>query len=137
MIGLTKGGLNSKLHAVTDALGRPIRMFLSAGNLSDYKGALAMLSSLPKAECLLADRGYDADWFRNALKDRNITPCIPSRKNRKIIIPHDTVRYRQRHRIENMFAKLKDWRRIAMRYDRCPEIFLSAIALAAIVLFWL
>jgi len=62
MIGLTKGGLNSKLHAVTDALGRPIRMFLSAGNLSDYKGALALLSSLPNAKWLLADRGYDADW---------------------------------------------------------------------------
>ena len=137
MIGLTKGGLNSKLHAVTDALGRPIRMFLSAGNLSDYKGALALLSSLPKAKWLLADRGYDADWFRNALKDRGTTPCIPSRKNRKVRIPHDAERYRQRHRIENMFGRLKDWRRIAMRYDRCPEIFLSAIALAAIVLFWL
>ncbi len=93
MIGLTKGGLNSKLHAVTDALGRPIRMFLSAGNLSDYKGALALLSSLPKAKWLLADRGYDADWFRNALKEREITPCIPSRKNRKVAIPHDTERY--------------------------------------------
>jgi len=137
MTGLTKGGLNSKLHAVTDALGRPIRMFLSAGNLSDYKGALALLSSLPKAKWLLADRGYDADWFRNALKERKIDPCIPSRKNRKIAIPHDTKRYRQRHRIENMFGRLKDWRRIAMRYDRCPEIFLSAIALAAIVIFWL
>ena len=137
MIGLTKGGLNSKLHAVTDALGRPIRMFRSAGNLSDYKGALALLSSLPRAKWLLADRGYDADWFRNALKERGIALCIPSRKNRKITIPHDIKRYRQRHRIENMFGKLKDWRRIAMRYDRCPEIFLSAIALAAIVLFWL
>ena len=137
MIGLTKGGLNSKLHAVTDALGRPIRMFLSAGNLSDYKGALALLSSLPQAKWLLADRGYDADWFRNALKEREITPCIPSRKNRKVAIPHDADRYRQRHRIENMFGRLKDWRRIAMRYDRCPIVFLSAIALAAIVLFWL
>jgi len=137
MIGLTKGGLNSKLHAVTDALGRPIRMFLSAGNLSDYKGALALLSSLPDAKWLLADRGYDADWFRNALKERKINPCIPSRKNRKVTIPHDAERYRQRYRIENMFGRLKDWRRIAMRYDRCPVVFLSAIALAVIVLFWL
>lgn len=75
MIGLTKGGLNSKLHAITDALGRPIRMFLSAGNLSDCKGALALLSSLLKAKWLLADRGYDADWFRNALKERETEPC--------------------------------------------------------------
>jgi transposase len=137
MIGRTKGGLNSKLHAVSDALGRPIRLFLSAGNLSDYKGALALLSSLPKAKWLLADRGYDADWFRNALKDNETEPCIPSRRNRKVAIPHDTERYRQRHRIENMFARLKDWRRIATRYDRCPELFLSAIALAATVIFWL
>ena len=66
-----------------------------------------------------------------------IEPCIPSRKSRKKIIKHDKTRYKARHKIENMFGKLKDWRRIAMRYDRCPKLFLSAIALAAIVLFWL
>jgi len=129
--------LNSKLHAVTDAFGRPIRLFLTAGNVSDYIGARALMSSLPKADWLLADRGYDADWFRNGLKDMGIIPCIPSRKSRKKAIPHDKTRYKQRHKIENMFGKLKDWRRIAMRYDRCPELFLSAIALASIVLFWL
>jgi transposase len=129
--------LNSKLHAVTDALGRPIRMFLTAGNVSDYVGARAMVGSLPHADWLLADRGYDADWFRNDLKDMEIEPCIPSRKSRKVAIPHDRSRYKLRHKIENMFGKLKDWRRIATRYDRCPELFLSAIALAAIVLFWL
>ena len=122
---------------MTDALGRPIRMFLTAGNVSDYVGARALMSSLPKADWLLADRGYDADWFRNGLKDMNIEPCIPSRKNRKQNIPHDKARYKLRHKIENMFGKLKDWRRIATRYDRCPELFLSAIALAATVLFWL
>ncbi len=122
---------------MTDALGRPIRMFLTAGNVSDYIGARALLSSLPDAKWLLADRGYDADWFRNALKERDIQPCIPSRRSRKTPIPHDTELYRKRHKIENMFGRLKDWRRIATRYDRCPELFLSAIALAAIVMFWL
>ena len=67
MIGRTKGGLNSKLHVVTDAKGRPIRMFLSAGQTSDYIGARALLSSIPPAGALLADCGYDADWFRNTL----------------------------------------------------------------------
>lgn len=129
--------MNSKLHAVTDASGRPIRLFLTAGNVSDYIGARALMSSLPKAKWLLADRGYDADWFRNELKDMEIEPCIPARKSRKQIIPHDKIRYKARHKIENMFGKLKDWRRIAMRYDRCPKLFLSAIELAAIVLFWL
>ena len=112
-------------------------MFLSAGQTSDYIGARALLSSLPSARVLLADRGYDADWFRNALIERDIQPCIPSRKCRKVPIPHDTVLYRQRHRIENAFARLKDWRRIATRYDRCADLFLSACALAAVVMFWL
>jgi len=52
-------------------------------------------------------------------------------------IPHDKVRYRKRHKIENMLGKLKDWRRIHTRYDRCAQVFLSAIAIAAIVIFWL
>jgi transposase len=129
--------LNSKLHAVTDALGRPIRMFLTAGNVSDYVGAWAMVGSLPQADWLLSDRGYDADWFRNDLKNMKIEPCIPSRKSRKVAIPLDRSRYKICHKIENMFGKLKDWRRIATHYDRCPELFLSVIALVAIVLFWL
>ena len=86
---------------------------------------------------LLADRGYDADWFRNALKERNIRPCIPSRRKRRQVIPHDPDLYRQRHRIENMFARIKDWRRIHTRYDRCAHTFMSAICIAAAVIFWL
>ena len=112
-------------------------MYLSAGQTSDYIGARALLSSLPPARVLLADRGYDADWFRNALIKRDIQPCIPSRKGRKAAIPHDADLYRKRHKIENMFARLKDWRRIATRYDRCADLFLSACALAAVVMFWL
>jgi transposase len=112
-------------------------MFPSAGQTSDYLGARALLSLIPKAGALLADRGYDADWFRNALIDMGISPCIPSRSGRKEQIPHDTDLYRKRHRIENTFARLKDWRRIATRYDRCPILFLSACALAATVIYWL
>lgn len=137
MIGLTKGGRNTKLHAVTDALGRPIKMFMTAGQVSDYTGARALVESLPEAKTLLADRGYDADWFRNELIEKDISPCIPSRKNRKEPIPHDEKLYKDRHKIEIMFGRLKDWRRVATRYDRSPTVFLSAIALAAIVIFWL
>ena len=72
LIGRTKGGLNTKLHAVTDARGRPLRFFMTAGQVSDYTGAAALLGSLPAAEWLIADRGYDADWFRDALKDKGI-----------------------------------------------------------------
>lgn len=69
--------------------------------------------------------------------ERDIQPYILSRKDRKIAIPHDAHLYRKRHRIENMFARLKDWRRIATRYDRGADLFLSACALGATVMFWL
>lgn len=105
---------------------------MTAGQVSDYTAA-ALLGSLPKAEWLLADRGYDADWFRDALKDKEIRPCIPSRKSRGEPVKHD----KRRNRIEIMFGRLKDRRRVATRYDRCPKVFLSAIALAATVMFWL
>lgn len=66
LIGRTKGGMNTKLLAVTDADGRPLRFFITAGHVSDYAGAAALLGGLPKAEWLLADRSYDADWSREA-----------------------------------------------------------------------
>ena len=112
-------------------------MVLSAGQTGDTIGARALVGDLPPAEVLLADRAYDANWLRKALQDMGIAPCIPSKKNRKVPIPHDPVLYKRRHKIENSFARLKDWRRIATRYDRCPKVFMSACALAAIVMFWL
>ena len=112
-------------------------MLLSEGQMSDYKGAALMLDALPRAKALLGDRGYDANWFRAALADRKIAACIPSKVNRKVQIPHDTALYRQRHKIEIMFGRLKDWRRIHTRYDRCAHTFMSAISIAAIVIFWI
>ena len=120
-----------------DGHGKPVALFLSEGQMSDYKGARQLLGSLPKARELLADRGYDAGWFRQALRAKGITPCIPPKKNRKTFIPYDAIAYKQRHKIENMFAKLKDWRRIAMRYDRCAHTFFSAICIAATLIFYL
>ena len=80
-------------------------MLLSEGQMSDYKGAALMLPVLPKARELLGDKGYDADWFRQALAERGITACIPSKSNRKKPINHDRELYRQRHKIENMFGR--------------------------------
>ena len=115
---------------MTDASGRPISLFMTAGQVSDYTGAAALLDSLPTAQWLLGDRGYDADWFRDALEAKGITPCIPGRKSRTEPIRYDKRRYKRRNRIEIMFGRLKDWRRVATRSDRCPTVFLSAIALA-------
>jgi transposase len=129
--------LNSKLHAVCDAEGRPILLHLTAGQVSDHKGARDLLPRLPRAAALIADRGYDSNWFRNSLTERGTTPCIPPIKSRRQALDYDKTLYRQRHKIENMFAKLKDWRRIATRYDRCAHTFFSAICIAASVAFYL
>jgi transposase len=123
---LTKGGMNTKLHAVTDTSGRPIRLFITAGQVSDYTGAAALMNNLP-----------EADWFRKTHVDKGTTPYIPGRKSRKKTVKYDKRRYKRRNRIERMFGRLKDWRHVATRYDRSPTVFLSAIALAATVIFWL
>jgi transposase len=75
--------MNTKLHAICDSQGRPLNLFVTAGQVSDYIGARALLSSLPDVDWLLGDRGYDADWFREALKDKGIRACIPGGKQRK------------------------------------------------------
>jgi transposase len=137
--GLSSAGAERKTVMIDapDANGRPLSFFMTAGQISDYIGAAALLDELPKAQWLLADRGYDADWFREAFEEKGIKPCIPGRKSRNTPIKYDKRRYRRRSRIEIMFGRLKDWRRVATRYDRCPTAFFSAIALAATVIFWL
>ena len=112
-------------------------MLLSEGQMSDYNGAAMMLGALPKARVLIGDRGYDADWLRDALALRGVAACIPSKSNRKTHIPHDAQLYRERHKIEIMFGRLKDWRRIHTRYDRCAHTFFSSICIAAIVTYWI
>ena len=112
-------------------------MLLSEGQMSDFKGAALMLPDLPKAKELLADKGYDANWLRAALAKRGLAACIPSKSNRKLAIPHDAVLYKQRHKIENMFGRLKDFRRIATRYDKLARNFLASIAIAAAPLWWI
>ena len=90
-------------------------MLLSEGQLNDHVGARLMFDAMPRAEVLIADKGYDSDDFREALEECGITPCIPPRRNRKILIAYDKALYKTRHKIENLFAKLKDWRRVAAR----------------------
>ena len=75
--------MNTKLHAICDSQGRPLNLFVTAGQVSDYIAARALLSSLPKVDWLLGDRGYDADWFREALQDNGLRARIPGRKQRK------------------------------------------------------
>nr|WP_194300309.1 IS5 family transposase [Acetobacter farinalis] len=137
-IGRTKGGLNSKLYAMCDGQGRPVRLHLTAGQVSDVKGADVLLADLPgETEEVIGDRGYDRNQIRLSLAERNITACIPPKKNRKSKLPYNWHLYKKRHLIENMFAKLKDWRRVATRYDRGTHTVMSALHIAASFIFYL
>lgn len=122
---------------VCDDKGRPLLLHLSEGQANDHKTAAAVVGALPKANYLLADRAYSSAAFRQALADRGITACIPPHASHRIQHSYDRLLYKQRHKIENMFARLKDWRRIHTRYDRCAHTFLSAIAFAAAFIFWI
>src|SRR3546814_20929029 len=105
------------LLAVTAANGRPFTFSRSAWQVSDYTGEAAFLDSLPKTQWMLAGRGYDADWIRDALQEKGITPCSPGRKIRNKTVKYDKRRSKRRNRTEIMLGRLQDWRRVATRYD--------------------
>ena len=88
-------------------------------------------------KCLIVDRGYDANRLRTTLRGQGTIPVIPGRRNRKRPIQYDQRRYKDRWRVDAMFCRLKDFRRIATRYDKLARNYLSAVALAAAVAFWL
>ena len=103
---------------------------LTAGNVSDVKAAPALLERAGRMRYLLADKGYDADRLRRSLREVGTVPVIPGRRNRKRAIRYDKERYRARHLIENAFCRLKDFRRVATRYDKLAANFLSGVAIA-------
>lgn len=109
---------------------------LTLGNTSDIRAADLTQEHFKRFRHLVADKGYDTDRFRRALRDAGTMPVIPGRSNRKRRIRHDERRYKDRWLIEAMFCRLKDFRRVATRYDKLATNFLSAAALAAVVAFW-
>lgn len=128
--------MSTKIHAMCDALGNPTGFYLTAGQSHDLEGADVLLNEL-QAEALLADKAYDADErVRERLHEKGCEAVIPSKANRKEPYPYDKELYKARHLIENFFAKLKQYRAIATRYDKTASNFLGAIYLAASVL-WL
>jgi transposase len=112
-------------------------IFLTSGNVHDCKVAKACLDAMPPSRDLLADKGYDSKDLRDWLQERGTNAVIPSRSNRKSPYPYDKTLYKQRNIIERMFCRLKDYRRIATRFDRNVKNFLSAICLAATVIWWI
>ncbi|WP_425361707.1 IS5 family transposase [Candidatus Tisiphia endosymbiont of Mystacides longicornis] len=134
-IGRSKGGLSTKIHATVDALGNPTAFYLTPGQSHDLQGSDALMETLTKADTVIADKAYDAKArMRNKIKDKNCTPVIPSKKNRKFPVEYDVELYKYRHLIENFFAKLKQSRGIATRYDKLAQNFLGAIYLASSVI---
>lgn len=105
--------------------------------MSDHRSAARIYPKLPGALTLIVDEGSDCNAFREALIVHGITPCMPPRAKRRVPATYCKTVYKQRRRIENTLAKLKDWRRVAVRYDRCGHTFFSAIRIAATVIFWL
>ncbi len=128
--------MSTKIHALTDALGNPLAFHLTPGQASDLAGADVLLAELA-AEKLLADKGYDADErVIQRLQQAGKKPVIPPKCNRREPREYDQELYKARHLIENFFARLKQYRAIATRYDKLAESFLGAIYLAATVV-WL
>jgi transposase len=110
---------------------------LTPGNVADVKAAPALLARMGRARYLLADKGYDADALRRTLRQAGAVPVIPGRSSRKRRVRYDRERYKGRHLIENAFCRLKDFRRVATRYDKLAANFLSGVALATALAFWL
>jgi transposase len=110
---------------------------LTPGNVSDVTAASAWIERAGRMRYLLGDKGYDADRLRRALREMGTTPVIPGCRNRKRAIRYDRQRYKDRHLIENAFCRIKDFRRVATRYDKLAANFLSGVALATAIAFWL
>ena len=131
-MGRSRGGLTSKIHAVVDANGLPVRLALTAGEAHNNRLAAKLLSRLKPGSMLLADRGYDADWIRELAAERGVWANIPPRCNRNTPIYFSPHLYRARNLVERFFNKIKQCRRVATRYDKLAANYLLFIRLASI-----
>lgn len=120
---------------LADALGRPLRFRITAGQAHDITAAPALLDG-QQADAVLADKAYDSNGLRETIAQMAAEAVIPSKRNRQVFIPHDTELYKQRNRIERCFNRLKHFRRFATRYDRRTIHFAGFIHLAAAII-WL
>ena len=128
--------MSTKIHATVDALGNPTGFLLTPGQACDLDGSDVLLAEMP-ADTVIADKAYDADErVIRPLQQTGKSFVIPPRSNRKNPRPYDKELYKARHLIENFFARLKQYRAIATRYDKTARNFLAAIHLAASIV-WL
>jgi transposase len=131
-MGRSRGGLTTKIHALTDARGLPIKLALTPGQSHDALGAAVLLDDLGDGDILLADKAYDADWIRHHVETQGAAPNIPDRSNRTQRHCFSKALYRERNRIERFFNRIKHCRRIATRFEKHAANYLAMIKLAAI-----
>lgn len=125
--------MSTKIHACTDGLGDPVRLLGGPGQASDVGQAAALIDGF-LADHVLADRGYDADHFREAIRRAHAEPVIPFTNSRAAVSRHDKDLYKERNRVERFFNKLKQFRRVATRYDKLLANFMGFVTLAAIAI---
>jgi transposase len=121
---------------LADDRGRPVAFALTPGNVADISMAVPLLSGVAPPRHLIADKAYDVDSLRRWLKARRIRAVIPSTAARTVPYPLDRAAYRRRNLIERLFGRLKNWRRIATRYDRLARNYMAALALVAVAAEW-
>ena len=129
-MGRTKGGLNTKIHALVNVRSQAIVVALSGGNQADISLAEELTECLPEGSTLIGDKAHDSSTFRQTAATKGIKTCIPARTNRTTTVPFSATLYRRRHRVENFFERIKRYRRVATRYDKLAETFLGFVCLA-------
>ena len=125
--------MSTKLHAATDALGNPVRLLLGPGQRHDVTRSHELIEGF-RPEAVIADKGYDADHLHHAVRDAGAEPVIPARANRRTPRDYDKALYRERNLIERFFNKLKQFRRVATRYDKLLVNYEGFVQLAAIAI---
>ena len=135
-IGRSRGGRNTKVHALADARGRLLAILLTGGEAHDCPVAERLIAIGKASKRLIADKAYDSAELRLWLNDRGTKPVIPNRSNRKQPFSFNRRLYKERRRIENAFGRLKDFRRIATRYDRLARNFLASVCTVAALVWW-
>jgi transposase len=134
-IGRSRGGLTTKIHLLIDSLGYPVNVLLSCGQDHDMTKIYDLIKDF-KCDYLIADKGYDSDDLRAFLTQKNITPVIPCRTNRTVKHSCDFHIYKERNLVERCFNKLKNFRRIATRYEKNNVMYKSMVVLGCILI-WL
>ena len=130
-MGRSRGGLTTKIHALTNQDGLPIRFELTPGQANDAPVCKVLLTCLQPGQAVLADKAYDADWIREMIWEQGAEAVIPPRSNRKLPKDFDEDLYKQRNKIERFFGRLKSsFRRIATRYEKTANNFMAMIKLA-------